>query len=149
MTDQATHRAISAFLAAQSTMTLATLSAAGHPMAASLFYASDDALCVYWTSGGHSRHSQNLRHHGEVALTVHTLTWDWTEITGVQMEGVARVVPAGDAWQAVWQRYLAKFPFVRDFQAEISRSNFYHFTPRWARLIDNRRGFGYREELQF
>jgi hypothetical protein len=43
------------------------------------------------------------------------------------------------------QRYLVKFPGRREHEAEISRANFYHLTPRWARWIDNTAGFGFHE----
>lgn len=142
--------AIQNFLAAHSTLTLATVSAEGQPMAASLFFVSDAALNLYWASGAKSRHSFNVNHRPRVAVTVHNAAWSWTEIAGVQMEGEAAALSAGPDWQAAWELYLAKFPFVKqDFEAEISRSNFYRFTPRWARWIDNARGFGHKEEITF
>jgi uncharacterized protein YhbP (UPF0306 family) len=139
--------AIYKFLAAHSTLTLATVSAEGQPMAASLFYAQDDELRLYWLSDPKSRHSLNLNHTVQAAVTVHNETWVWPEIAGVQMEGEVKVVQPGADWQAVWELYLAKFPFVGEFQAEVSRSDFYRLLPRWARLIDNRKGFGYKEEI--
>jgi uncharacterized protein YhbP (UPF0306 family) len=138
---------ISAFLASHSTLSLATVAANGRPLAASLFFVSDAALNVYWISGPNSRHSVNLAQRPRVALTVHNATGTWTEIAGVQMEGSVAIVAAGPAWQAAWERYLLKFPFVQDFQAEVSRSNFYVFTPDWVRLVDNKLGFGHKEEL--
>jgi uncharacterized protein YhbP (UPF0306 family) len=147
MTSTETQAAIAAFLARHSTLTLATLGPSGEPMAASLFYTSDEALRLYWTSGTSSRHSRNLARQARVAVTVHGETWRWTEISGVQMEGEAAIIPAGQAWSEVWERYRAKFPFVDDFQAEVSRSNFYVLTPRWVRLIDNSQGFGHKVEL--
>jgi uncharacterized protein YhbP (UPF0306 family) len=147
MNDAETRAAIAGFLASHSTLTLATLSAAGDLMAASLFYVADDELRLYWVSGTSSRHSRNLAHHARVAVTIHGQTWTWIEIAGVQMEGEAVVLPAGPAWTEAWERYRAKFPFVDDFQAEVSRSNCYVLTPRWVRLIDNRRGFGHKVEL--
>lgn len=143
-----TAAAVGQFLAGQSTLTLATVNAAGEPLAASLFFVSDAALNVYWVSGAHSRHSVNLAANPRAAVTVHNITWTWTEIAGVQMEGQVAVVPAGAAWQDVWALYERKFPFVAAFQAEVSRSNFYHFSPAWARLIDNSRGFGHKEEIR-
>jgi uncharacterized protein YhbP (UPF0306 family) len=139
---------IRSFLAGQSTLSLATLGPDGHPQAASLFFVADDQLCLYWTSGPHSRHSLNLAHDARAAVTVHASVWSWTEIRGVQMEGQVERLPAGEAWQAAWQRYLAKFPFVREFQAEVSRSNFYRFTPEWVRLVDNSQGFGHKDEFR-
>jgi uncharacterized protein len=148
MAEEGTRAAIAAFLAAHSTLTLATLGPLGQPMAASLFFAADPQLRLYWASGPNSRHSQNAARQPTVAVTVHNETRTWTEIAGVQMEGKVGVVAAGPDWRAAWNVYLAKFPFAHEFQAEISRSNFYVFTPFWVRLIDNRRGFGHKEEIQ-
>jgi len=148
MTEVDTRASIAAYLAAHSTLALATIGPDGAPMAASLFFVADADLRLYWVSGNSSRHSQNLTRHSRMAVTIHNETWTWTEIAGVQMEGSARVVPPGPEWQAAWQLYLGKFPFVSDFQAEVSRSNFYAFTPAWMRLIDNSRGFGHKEEIQ-
>jgi uncharacterized protein YhbP (UPF0306 family) len=145
----ATQAAIATFLQNHSTLSLATVNPDGQPLAASLFFVSDAALNVYWVSGAHSRHSRSLEHTPRAALTVHNATWSWKDIAGVQLEGQVAVVPPGAAWQDVWARYLLKFPFVGDFQAEVSRSNFYHFTPAWARLIDNGLGFGHKEEVSF
>jgi uncharacterized protein YhbP (UPF0306 family) len=149
MTEPDVRGAVREFLSSQSTLTLATLGDDGRPMAASLFFVSDDDLCLYWVSGPASRHSHNVRQRADVAVTVHNQTWSWMEIMGVQMEGRVSVIPAGDEWHAVWERYLAKFPFVREFEAEVSRSNFYRFTPRWARLINNKAGFGHKDEITF
>jgi uncharacterized protein YhbP (UPF0306 family) len=147
MPETDTRAAIAAFVAAHSTLTLATLTAEGHPQAVSLFFASDADLRLYWVSGDSTRHSHNVARQSHVAVTIHNETWSWTEIAGVQMEGQATVVPAGPDWQAVWGLYARKFVFVTDFQAEISRSNFYVFTADWMRLIDNSRGFGHKEEI--
>ena len=146
-TDAEWAREIGRFLAEHSRLTLATVDAGGRPMAASLFFAADEALNLFWTSGASNRHSRNLAHNPMAAATVHRETWTWSEIAGVQVEGEATPVPAGLGWQACWELYLAKFPFVVDFQAEISRSNFYRLAPRWVRLIDNSRSFGFKQEL--
>jgi len=62
------------------------------------------------------------------------------------MQGQAAVVPAGEPWQAAWALYVTKFPFVGQMQLEVAKSNFYVFTAAWMRLIDNRLGFGHKEE---
>jgi len=147
MTDDDTRAAITAFLAAHSTLTLATLGPDHRPLAASLFYAADPELRLYWLSAASSRHSQNLAENPAVAVTVHTETWSWTTIAGVQMEGQAARVAAGEAWQAAWRLYQAKFPFVVELEAEASKSEFYVFTPNWMRLVDNGRGFGHKSEI--
>jgi uncharacterized protein YhbP (UPF0306 family) len=149
MTAADTRAQIANLLAAQSTLTLATLDRNGQPMAASLFFAADEALNLFWTSSSNSRHSRNLALDPRAAVTVHTPAWSWRDIAGVQLEGEAAEVPPGADWQAALDLYLAKFPFAKDFQAELARSNFYRFRPRWARLIDNGQGFGHKEEFSF
>jgi uncharacterized protein YhbP (UPF0306 family) len=73
-------------------------------------------------------------------------TWDCHEIAGVQMEVRAHRVPAGSGREQAWETFRAKFPFVSEFEAEVSRSEFYRFVPEWIRLIDNRVRFGHKEE---
>jgi uncharacterized protein YhbP (UPF0306 family) len=136
-----------AFLKDCSTLVLATTAPNGQPQAASLFFAAGDDLRLYWTSSPTSRHSQNLARDPRAAVTVSAQTWAWTEIVGVQMEGEAMVVGEG-ARQTAWDLFSSKFNFAAEFQAEIARSNFYVFTPHWARLIDNSQGFGHKEEIK-
>ena len=142
---------VSAFLKRHTTMTLATLSTVDReawPEAADVFYASDDALHLFWVSGERSRHSQNLARVSRVAATVHGETWDWRDIQGVQIEGEARAVADPDERDRVWALFRAKFPFTSEFIDQIVRSSFYALAPKWARLIDNTRAFGHREEFK-
>ena len=37
-------------------------------------------------------------------------------------------------------------PFVAALKPLIARNQLYVFTPTWLRLVDNRRGFGYKQE---
>lgn len=147
MAEADTRARIAGLLGAQSTLSLATLGAGGDPMAASLFFAADDDLRLYWLSAGTSRHSLNLARRPAAAVTIHNQTWAWPEIAGVQMQGQAAIVPPGEPWQTAWTQYAAKFPFVMSMQAEVMKSNFYVFTASWMRLIDNRLGFGHQEEI--
>ena len=142
-----TQAAVAAFLAAHSTLTLATVDAGGQPMAASLFFVSDGELRLYWVSSPGSRHSQNLARQPLAAVTIHNETWSWTEIAGVQMQGEARPLPPGPEQQAALALYLAKFPFAAQFASELARSDVFCFVPAWVRRIDNGRGFGHRQEL--
>jgi uncharacterized protein YhbP (UPF0306 family) len=134
------------FLAAHSTMTLATVNANGLPEASSLFYATEDDTLI-WVSGQRSRHSINVVATGKAAVTVHNETWNWSEIAGVQLEGDASLIPLGPGREHAWEVYKTKFPFVSEFADEVSRSEFYRLVPRWIRLIDNSVRFGYREEI--
>jgi len=139
--------AIHAFLAAHSTLTLATVSAGGQPVATDLFFAGDAGLNLYWLSSPTSRHSLNLGRNPKAAVTIHNETWTWTAIAGVQMEGEVVMLPSGTERAAAWELYQARFPFVAEFEAEVTRSALYKFIPRWARLIDNAQGFGHKLEL--
>lgn len=148
MDQPTTREAIATLLRQHSTLTLATRAPNGGVMAASLLYASDEALHIYWMSGRGSRHSRNLERAPAAALTVHHEAWDPSAIKGVQMEGIAAPMPAGPPREAAWARFLLKFPFVRDLEAEIAASVFYEFIPHRARLIDNAFGFGFKAELR-
>jgi uncharacterized protein YhbP (UPF0306 family) len=134
------------YLASHSTLTLATVNPAGQPEAAPLFFAVDDDTLIF-LSGAKSRHSANVAAEGRAAVAVYGETWDWREIAGLQMEGIVSLVPAGHGRARAWEVYKAKFPFVVEFETEVSRSEFYRFEPHWIRLIDNSVSFGFREEI--
>ena len=135
------------FLAQRSTLTLATVDEEGQPHAAALFFAEAEDHTFIFLSGLKSRHSLNVAHNGLAAVTVQGETWNWREIAGVQMRGTVTLIPAGTPRERTWEIYKAKFPFVSEFETEVSRSEFYRFQPHWIRLIDNSLRFGYREEM--
>jgi len=139
--------AASAFLKKHTTLTIATVDREGWPQAADVFYASDDALRLYFVSGEKSRHALNLSRASRVAVTVHNATWDWRDIQGVQIEGEARASVDPDERDRAWALFRGKFPFTAEFVDQIVRSNFYAVIPNWARLIDNTRGFDHRVEF--
>ncbi len=136
------------FLAAHSTLALSTVDADGLPQSAPLFFATDDDGSLLFVSSPKSRHSLNITANSHAAVTVHNETWDWKEIAGVQMEGEVHHLPAGPGRERAWEVYKAKFPFVVEFEDEVSRSEFYRFVPKWVRLIDNSVQFGYKEEME-
>jgi uncharacterized protein YhbP (UPF0306 family) len=140
-----------AFLARQSTLTLATAGEIdGRPQAAPLFFASDDQFNLYWISSPDSRHSMNLAAWDDVAAAIFEPTWEWADIKGVQFEGVALPVTEDDERARALAIYKAKFPFVNEkFAALIDESILYVLRPRWMRWIDNERRFGYKQEFSF
>lgn len=137
---------VRAFLAAHSTLSLATVDAEAGPQNAPLLYATDDNSLI-WISGPHSGHSHNTAATGRAAVAVYDEVWSWYEIAGVQMEGEVGLIPPGLGREHAWKVYAAKFPFIVEFEAEVSRGEFYRFVPRWVRLIDNKVQFGYKEEM--
>lgn len=137
------------FLSRQSTLALATAGLRdGRPQVAPLFFASDDALNLYWVSDPDSRHSRNLEDWSEVAAAIYVHTWNWTGIKGVQIEGTAMPVTDDEERQRALAVYSAKFSFVNErFGELIATSEFYVLRPRWLRWIDNERRFGYQQEF--
>ncbi|MCL4299689.1 MAG: pyridoxamine 5'-phosphate oxidase family protein [Anaerolineae bacterium] len=138
------------FLAAHTTLTLATLAEDGRPQAAPLFYAEMDDLSLIFISEQRVRHSQNVARDRRVAAAIYADGQQWQTIRGVQIEGVCTAL-SGQAAQAAQAVYLAKYPFIaadlllaRLFQ----KVTFYKISPAWLRLIDNSRGFGYKEEWE-
>ncbi len=132
----------------RSTLSLATVRSRGEPHLADLFFSSDSSLKLYFVSSPDSRHAKNLALNPRASISVHVDTWDWRAIAGLQMQGAVEMLDQADPQARAWTLYKAKFPFVVDFADEIARSRWYCFTPRWIRVIDNRLGFGHREEFQ-
>lgn len=146
------------YLRAHHVATLAVADAAG-PWAAAVFYAADADLGLVFLSDPGSRHGTAIAVDARAAATIQPSAVGWTEITGVQMEG--RACALAGAERVVAERlYLERFPEIAallrapaDARAQalaqrFAAASFYRFSPRFVRLIDNRRGFGHREELR-
>ena len=142
---------VRAFLAEQTTMTLATIGPGGAPQAADLYYvhyAETDDLALYFVSVPGSRHARNLARDARVAVAIHAPATRWRDIRGVQMEGMGAHV--SDAERVVaWARYTAKFPFVLADAAlagALQKVAMVRVTPHWLRWIDNAAGLGHNLE---
>lgn len=129
-----------------STLTLATTGADGEPHNAPLYFAADPQLRLFFFSDPASQHSQDLVRDPRAAVSFYPLGASWEAIRGVQMRGAARSLGPGPLRDAGWAVYRAKFPFVEALAEAIARSQLYVFEPRWVRLVDNRRGFGFKQE---
>jgi uncharacterized protein YhbP (UPF0306 family) len=144
-------------LEAHGTVTLASAGEGG-PWAATVFYVSDPALNLYFVSDVRTRHGRELAADARVAGAVNANVHTWDEVRGLQLEGRAVLLPEEERSDAI-ALYLAKFPDVaRLFNAprddserligeRLRKTAFWRLTPRWFRLIDNRRGFGWKQEL--
>jgi uncharacterized protein len=151
-------RRIAAFLAAHTTMTLATVGSDGPdgaPAAAAVFYAHDDALNLYFLSEERTQHGQNMLAHPQVAAAIHADGQDWRAIRGVQVRGTASLVAPGELAHAV-AVYGLKYAFVAALLAgsggpgvlvgPLAKARFWVLRPSWFRLIDNTVRFGFKEE---
>lgn len=129
-----------------STMTLATTGASAEPHAAPVYFVAGENRALYFFSDPESQHSRDLAQNPMAAAAVYPESFDWQDIRGLQMHGEVYPVPAGAEWEAAWRVYAAKFPFVTALKAVVARNRLYAFAPRWIRLVDNRRSFGFKKE---
>ena len=133
-----------------STMTLATANTDGEPHAAPVYFAARQSpilpLELYFFSAPDSRHAQDLAASPHAAAAIYPETVGWKDIRGLQLHGMIRRLEAGTAWEAAWQVYLEKFPFTGLMKAIIAMNALYALRPTWVRLVDNRQGFGFKQE---
>lgn len=127
-------------------MTLATTGPDGTPHAAPVYFAAGEDHILYFFSAIDSQHSLDLARDPRAAAAIHPLVENWQEINGLQVRGEVAAVPRGEAWEKGWQVYLRKFPFVSGLQEVVEKTTLYALRLDWIRLVDNRRGFGYKEE---
>ncbi|MBC7804282.1 MAG: pyridoxamine 5'-phosphate oxidase family protein [Candidatus Parcubacteria bacterium] len=148
---------VRAMLEAHSTATLATAGAEG-PWAAAVFYASDEPLNLYFVTDTGTRHGRDLQAGGPVAAAINSDVADWHEIRGLQLEGRASMLSeAGRA--AAMEIYLAKFSGVRRLLdaprddsekligERLDKVPLWRLAPSRIRLLDNRKRFGWKQEL--
>ena len=147
---------IADFLAAHTTMALATVDATGMPCAAAVFYAPDADLNLVLLSEEWSEHGRNLRARGWAAGTIQADGQDWRQIRGLQVRGRVEPVPSGGLIHAA-AVYGKRFAFVGALLAgsggpgvlagPLARARFWVLRPAWFRLVDNTVRFGFKEEL--
>ncbi|MDR3792064.1 MAG: pyridoxamine 5'-phosphate oxidase family protein [Terracidiphilus sp.] len=141
-------------LTAESTMVLSVVDTHGQPHATPVFYLlaetstapSPASLDLVWLSSPHSLHSACLLTSPRAAAAVHRPTFVWREIAGLQMRGLCSVVE-GPARSALIPLYCERFQLGSILSLAIRRSTLYRFRTTWARLLDNRRGFGWKQEF--
>jgi hypothetical protein len=151
---------IAAFLAAHTTMTLATVGPDG-PAAAAVFYAHDDAFSLYFLSEERTEHGRNVLAHPQAAAAIHADGQDWRVIRGLQVRGIVRPVATGSLAHAA-AVYGRKYAFVAGLlvasggpgllssgsmlAGPLAKARFWALQPSWFRLIDNTVRFGFKEE---
>jgi uncharacterized protein YhbP (UPF0306 family) len=149
MNSKTTKTRIKQFLAAHTTLTLATVTEAGQPQAAPLFFAETEDLSLIFISEQKVRHSQNVAGDGRVAAAIYADGQQWQSIQGLQLEGACAAL-SGKAAQTARTVYLAKYPFIaknKFLAGMLDKVTFYKISPAWMRLVDNTQGFGHQEEL--
>jgi len=128
------------------TMTLATTGAEGEAHAAAVYFAAGADLTLFFFSAAESQHSQDLKGRPQAAAAIYPEVSGWQAIRGLQLRGQVALVPHGADWQAAWELYAGKFPFVKGLKSIVASNELYAFIPHWLRLVNNRRGFGFKQE---
>lgn len=145
-------REAAALLAECRTASLATVDEQGHPHAANIQYVHDDQLRLYFVSSEDAAHSRHIAVNPMVALTVyHHDDEDPANIRGLQLHGRVEALSNDTQRRRVLALYAARFPFITTdpaLRAAVEKQTFYCLAPTWLRLIDNRRRFGWKAEVQ-
>jgi len=147
------------YLQKYSTLTLAT-SQNDKPWAATVFFASDANLNLYFVSDYRTHHGRDISENSNVAVTINPDCDNWNDVHGVQVTGTVCIVDGIQRAKALLI-YLKKFPQIDQLYAKpsgeheetiarrLKAANFYCVKPDWLRFIDNSRGFGHKEEFEF
>jgi uncharacterized protein YhbP (UPF0306 family) len=142
---------VAAFRDEHHVLTLATQGAEG-PWAAALFYAPAGDDLVFLSAPG-SRHGRDLAREPRCAATIQDQEQDWRSIRGIQLEGVATQL-AGAEREEARRLYADRFAFVRPQLAPaaileaLARVQWYRLRVARLLFIDNRLGFGKRQEFR-
>ena len=138
-----------AFLREHQVLTLAVVVDDGSPYAAALFYAVDKDMRFYVATDPATCHGQAMLADGKVAGAIQPDRQQWHEITGIQFRGRCWQL-AGEQRARAWTIYTARFAFLREgnaiLTAELAKTAIWCIEPDWMRLIDNRLGFGHKDE---
>lgn len=113
----------------------------------------------YFFSNPESRHIRETLASGQAAAAIYEESSQWQDLRGIQMSGNVKRISAGAEAVDVVKSYIHKFPTVNSFFSDISSIDFnrlcsrlhtklYCFTPQMIYYMDNRIGFGFREEIQ-
>lgn len=121
------------------------------PHAVSLMYAND-GFDIYWLSDPKTRHSNYLASSSSASVTIAAQHKDFQEIHGLQMEGDAYRISDPGEESAAFDLLVARFPFLNKFGAgnlarHLGAAAIYLFRPVTLTLIDNSRGFGFKQTL--
>jgi len=144
---------VTAFLDALHVMSLATLGPDG-AQAANLFYARD-GFSLVWLSDPLSRHSLALEADGRVSATIAPDYSDFGEIRGLQIAGDACLIAGEAAQRRAMELLQTRYAFLKRLAAAaplaeaVARAAPYRLVPRTIVMIDNTRGFGHKDTLEF
>jgi uncharacterized protein YhbP (UPF0306 family) len=138
--------AILALLREHFVLSLATCGTTGSH-SAPLYYVLDEveggAPSLVFTSDPGSLHCCQLEENPRVSAAIHLETRDVEALRGVQLHGRCRRMEGEEASRAQ-EIYVAAFPAAGALLKLRREMRFYRVEMDWAKLTDNRRGFGFK-----
>lgn len=128
-----------------------------HPQAADAARAASQLAApgLYFVSALSTRHGAafdtGTAAGAPVAFTVQDDAQEWAHLTGLQGRGAVHKL-AGSQRDQAFDRYLTAYPFIggsSTLRDALRRTEIWHLTPHWLRLVDNSQGFGAKREHTF
>ena len=138
---------INKFIQNHNTLTLAT--ERNHEVfAAALFYVPvDNCKALIFVSNPKSEHIKNLEYNAKCAATIQKNNLDWEKIKGIQIKGKIET-----AKKKYWDIYLKEFDYIsgnETLKKAMEKVQLYKLNIKWARFIDNSKGFGNKNEIEY
>lgn len=150
MTDQIVRDAFLEFLKSNKTAVISTVSQDGKPMSATIYFAVDEYLNLYFMTKRFTRKFQNLEKNNEVALVIGTTN----EPVTAQMQGVAERVEGNDEitlrMEQLGKVFKDNATIAPLFQLnkDVSEIFIYKVKPYWVRWLDHRDPNGSKDFIQ-
>lgn len=124
------------FVKAHHVMTLAT-SFNDEAYCCSLFYVYvEKEGCFVFSSESTTKHVRDIAHNMHVSANIALETEAVGKIQGLQLQGLV-YRPQDDMAKTLRRAYMRRFPY-----AALLNATFWVLEPTWAKLTDNRLGFG-------
>ena len=138
---------INKFIQKHNTLTLAT--ERNHEVfAAALFYVPvDNCKALVFVSNPNSDHIKNLDHNSKCAATIQENNLEWENIKGIQIKGEIKL-----AKDEYWKIYLKEFDYISSseiLKKTMEKVQLYKLKIKWARFIDNAKGFSNKKETTY
>jgi uncharacterized protein YhbP (UPF0306 family) len=138
---------IAKYLKQHNTLTLATVTPEGRPLAHTVEYVSDGST-LYIVTNKNTRKARNIMAKPDVAFTVDEDYLNWSKIQGVQMEARAAILTDKKEIDKASKLYVKKFPIVAGFPQNPDWV-YVRIEPTTGFFLDYAKGFAHKDHLDF